>query len=207
MINRNVLAYARQQGDALELYAPAQGRLSVCAYPQISHPWLHFFIDDARFNAVWANPVRYLKRFQSIRGLVGFDFSLYDDYPTALNIWNRYRSHLLTQWFGEILEVPILPVASWDSHQPEHAALHICPHSAVAVGSYPLKGGNPTGYLAGLSALLDQVQPCGATRLRQSASQPADFAHRASIRFALSANLATEKRRCRHCPVTAWVLP
>ena len=106
--------------------------------------------------------MRYLRKFQvlPLAGLIGFDYSLYDDYPMILNHWNHYRNAFFTCFTSQALELPLLPVACWDSLNPQYLHWYIKPGSAVALGSYPLKGGNQTGYLQGLQNLLKHTQPC-----------------------------------------------
>jgi hypothetical protein len=160
MISSVLLNFASEHKD-IALYAPPLGRLDVLGFRARTGDagWRHFFIDDRRFEAVWRNPVRWLGFFSKLRGFVGFDFSCLDSWPSEINVWNAYRSVLLTLFYSKSLALPAVPVSSWWSGCESQAARYIKPGSAVAVGSYPLKGGNQRVYLEGLSCLLEQVQP------------------------------------------------
>lgn len=139
------------------------GRLpQVAAYTdKPSAGWLHFFLSDYQFEAVWTNPLRYARRWLNLQpgldGLVGFDFSMFDDYPPELNAWNAYRSVLLTDFMARLLEVPALPVAGWWRYGDNFQYLE--EGTAVAVGSFPLKRGDQAVYLEGLARLLAKIRP------------------------------------------------
>jgi len=155
-------------GDDLRNYSPALGKkMDVLPFPERridagAGQWLHFFIDDVRFERIYKNPLRYAKRLHDmgLDGMVGFDFSLYDNYPLAVNAYNAWRNAALSHILSEVLQIPLLPVACWSSHNPEWSSGYIQENSAVALGSYPLKGGNRSGYMAGLNHLMKTLQPC-----------------------------------------------
>lgn len=61
---------------------------------------LHFYIDDYKFQRIWNYPNRYvdfLKRFDYV---IMPDFSLYYNFPQALQIYNKYRNHWLAAYFS-----------------------------------------------------------------------------------------------------------
>lgn len=61
---------------------------------------LHFYIDDYKFQRIWNYPNRYvdfLKRFDYV---IMPDFSLYYNFPQALQIYNKYRNHWLATYFS-----------------------------------------------------------------------------------------------------------
>lgn len=61
----------------------------------------HFFCDDYKFNCIWDMPNRYLLYFKQFRQVVMPDFSLYYDYPVALQIYNKYRNHWLARFWSD----------------------------------------------------------------------------------------------------------
>jgi len=168
-MHKGLLKFAQSMGDETRNYCSPLGEpLNVIPFNQRKDyqqnsqgKWLHFFLDDERFEAIWNNPVRYYKRFASmnVAGLIGFDFSIYDDYPGALNYYNLWRNSVLTRFFALALEVPAVPVSSWNTQNPEFSTIHIEDNSAVAIGSYPLLRGNQQGYMAGLTELMKVVKP------------------------------------------------
>ena len=54
---------------------------------------VHFFIDDYRFNRLWTAPDRYLDMLRQFQCVMTPDFSLYTDFPKAVQIYNHYRKH------------------------------------------------------------------------------------------------------------------
>lgn len=60
---------------------------------------VHFFLDDYQFQRLWNTPDRYIEKLQNFNCVLSPDFSLYTDYPTALQIYNHYRKH----WIGAYL--------------------------------------------------------------------------------------------------------
>ena len=61
---------------------------------------IHFFIDDYRFNRLWSTPDRYRPMLQQFRCVMTPDFSMYTDFPKAMQIYNHYRKH----WIGAYLQ-------------------------------------------------------------------------------------------------------
>ena len=57
---------------------------------------IHFFLDDYQFTRVWMNPDRYIPLLQQFKYVLTPDFSLYMDFPKAMQIYNHYRKH----WLG-----------------------------------------------------------------------------------------------------------
>lgn len=53
---------------------------------------VHFFLDDYQFTRVWTDPDRYVSILQRFKYVLTPDFSLYMDFPKALQIYNHYRN-------------------------------------------------------------------------------------------------------------------
>ena len=73
---------------------------------------LHFFVDDYQFERLWKNPDQYLPMLQQFRCVMTPDFSLYTDFPKAVQIYNHYRKH----WIGAYLQehgVTVIPTVGW----------------------------------------------------------------------------------------------
>ena len=47
---------------------------------------VHFFLEDYQFQRLWNTPDRYIEKLQNFNCVLSPDFSLYTDYPTALQI-------------------------------------------------------------------------------------------------------------------------
>lgn len=62
---------------------------------------LHFFIDDYKFQCLWNQPKRYIEFLKRRKCVIMPDFSLYANFPLALQIYNKYRNH----WLGAFYSV------------------------------------------------------------------------------------------------------
>jgi Domain of unknown function (DUF4417) len=75
---------------------------------------LHCFVDDYRLAPLWNRP------YKTVAGLLnrGYgcvfspDFSLYRDWPLALQIWNTYRNRWLGA-FWQLQGLKVVPTVSW----------------------------------------------------------------------------------------------
>ena len=69
---------------------------------------LHFFCDDYKFNCLWSDPKRYVPILQRYKYVVMPDFSLYYDFPIALQIYNKFRNHWLSAFY-DVRGVQMIP--------------------------------------------------------------------------------------------------
>lgn len=76
--------------------------------------WVVFYEDDTTFERLWRNPHKYLPILKKFKGVVGPDFSLYGDYPIATQIFNVYRSRLITHWLKQN-GVKVIPNVRWST--------------------------------------------------------------------------------------------
>ena len=73
---------------------------------------LHFFVDDYQFLRVWTNPDAYIPMLQKFKAVCTPDFSLYTDFPPAIQIYNHYRKH----WLGAYMQmhgINVIPTIAW----------------------------------------------------------------------------------------------
>ena len=70
---------------------------------------LHFYCDDYRYNGIWQDPVKYVDFISRFENIIQFDFSLYYDYPVALQIFNKYRNHWLSAFYSSLLDIQFIP--------------------------------------------------------------------------------------------------
>ena len=57
---------------------------------------VHFWLDDYQFQRVWTHPSRYLTLLSQYGAVCQPEFSLYEDFPRAIRIYNAYRNG----WLG-----------------------------------------------------------------------------------------------------------
>ena len=75
---------------------------------------IHFFIDDYQFERVWRDPDRYMPILQRFDYVMTPDFSIYTDFPKALQIYNHYRKH----WVGAYMQlngIKVIPTIAWST--------------------------------------------------------------------------------------------
>lgn len=73
---------------------------------------VHFFIDDYQFARVWNRPQDYLNVLMPYDCIFSPDFSIYDDMPTAVKIWNIYRSRLIGAYYQD-KGLRVIPTIEW----------------------------------------------------------------------------------------------
>lgn len=62
--------------------------------------FVHFYIDDERFERIWKRPADYLSRLSKFWGVISPDFSLYRDLPLGMQLWNTYRGRAIGHWLA-----------------------------------------------------------------------------------------------------------
>lgn len=75
---------------------------------------IHHFIDDYQFVREWKNIDAYVDLFRQFDYVMSPDFSMYTDFPKALQIYNHFRKH----WIGAYLQekgVHVIPTISWST--------------------------------------------------------------------------------------------
>ena len=73
---------------------------------------VHFFIDDYRFERLWKNPSIYIPILSRFAFVLTPDFSVMQNMPTALQVWNVFRSRLI----GYVMQrvgISVIPSVSW----------------------------------------------------------------------------------------------
>lgn len=72
----------------------------------------HFYYDDYKFISAWREPDKYIDRLRQFKAVVSPNFSLYTDFPRALQILACYRR----QWCGAFWQsqgIDVIPNAVW----------------------------------------------------------------------------------------------
>lgn len=75
---------------------------------------VHFYLDDYQFERLWRNPERYIDLLRRFKYVLAPDFSLFSDFPVALNIYNHYRKQWLTAYYQQN-GVNIIPTICWSN--------------------------------------------------------------------------------------------
>lgn len=77
---------------------------------------VHFFLDDYQFIRVWTNIDQYIPMLQQFKYVLTPDFSLYTDFPKALQVYNHYRKH----WLGAYMQengIEVIPTIGWSNEE------------------------------------------------------------------------------------------
>lgn len=75
---------------------------------------VHFFLDDYQFSRIWMRIDRYACMLRQFKYVLSPDFSIYSDFPKAMQIYNHYRKH----WIGAYLQelgIKVIPTISWST--------------------------------------------------------------------------------------------
>lgn len=77
---------------------------------------VHFFLDDYQFDLVWHNWKRYGLMLSQFEACMTPDFSMYTDWPVAVQIWNHYRKHFVGAYL-QTLGVRVYPSICWSDEK------------------------------------------------------------------------------------------
>lgn len=77
---------------------------------------VHFFTHDYQFMRCWNTPDKYIEPLKRYKAVLTPDFSLYDDMPLAMCIYNHYRK----QWLGAYWQqhgINVIPTVTWSNER------------------------------------------------------------------------------------------
>lgn len=73
---------------------------------------VHFYLDDYQFTRLWNNPDRYMSLLGKFKYVLSPDYSLFTDFPMAMNMFNHYKKH----WLGAYMQehgIKVIPTICW----------------------------------------------------------------------------------------------
>lgn len=74
--------------------------------------FLHFFLDDYQFERVWNSLTKNREIISRYKGALSPDFSLYTDFPLALQIYNTYRNRFCGAYWQD-QGIKVIPTVGW----------------------------------------------------------------------------------------------
>lgn len=74
----------------------------------------HFYLDDYQFDRVWKDPDLYVDKMKQFKAVLAPDFSMYTDFPRAVQIYNHYRKHWVARYWQEH-GVKVIPTICWST--------------------------------------------------------------------------------------------
>lgn len=122
---------------------------------------IHFYLDDYQFIRLWTNPGAYVDRLRKFQAVCTPDFSMYTDFPKAVQIFNHYRKHWLGKYWQEN-GVRIIPTIGWSDESSYDWCFDGEPkYSTVIVSSVGTQK-DPTAtrlFLLGYKEMLKRLEP------------------------------------------------
>lgn len=119
---------------------------------------VHFFVDDYRFEGIYTNPKRTLKKYGQYEFLLTPDFSTYAD----MNLWRQLESVAKNRWVGAYWQehgLTVIPTISWGTPRSfEFCYDGVEPNATVAVSTLGCKR-SKLQFMRGYNAMLDKLNP------------------------------------------------
>lgn len=124
---------------------------------------VHFYLDDYQFERVWNDAPRYLPILRRFKAVMAPDFSMYTDFPKAVQIFNHYRKMWCSAYWQEN-GVTVIPTICWSDESsfdwcfegiPKHSL--ICISSVGGFGNHSEH--NKELWLAGYERCLEVLEP------------------------------------------------
>lgn len=121
---------------------------------------MHFFLDDYRFEVLWNRPWTTLSAPKAMGYALAPDFSVYRDWPLALQIFNVYRN----RWMGRFWQeqgIHVIPTVVWsDQRSYDFCFAGIDKGSIVACSSVGVRDGESLDYFAaGYREMVRRLEP------------------------------------------------
>lgn len=122
---------------------------------------IHFFLDDYQFIRLWNSIDSYIPMLSQYACVLSPDFSLYLDYPRALQIYNHYRKH----WLGAYMQesgIRVIPTIGWSDRESFEWCFDGEPvHGTVAVSSIGTQRNEEAKkrFLEGYNEMQTRLQP------------------------------------------------
>lgn len=123
---------------------------------------IHFFEYDGQFERCWSDPVRYGEVLLKYNCVMSPDFSLYTDFPKAVNIFNHYRKHWIARYWQEDLGITVIPTICWSDKESFNWCFDGEPkHSVIAVSNVGCVKNkeNHKSFLRGYEEMLNRLEP------------------------------------------------
>ena len=130
------------------------------------HSFIHFYIDDIRFDgvksSVWLFPWEALKIIKHFDGVITPDFSTYQDFPEAIKIFATYQMRAFGYWLTT-MEFQVVNNVRWGTKETwGYSFIGIPRHTVVSVGtsaSELRRQENLAIFEEGLLKMVEKLQP------------------------------------------------
>lgn len=119
---------------------------------------VHFFVDDYRFEGIYRNPSKSLKKFSQYAFILTPDFSTYAD----MNQWRQIESVAHNRWCGAYWQskgLTVIPTISWSTPTSyKYCFDGVENGSIVAIGMIGCKN-NKLRFMRGYDAMCEKINP------------------------------------------------
>ena len=131
---------------------------------RFAHPGdvgVHFFLKDYQFTRLWTSPDIYTPMLERFRFVCTPDFSMFTDYPLAIQIYSHYKKH----WLGAYWQahgMTVVPTISWSDERSYGWCFDGDPvNGTVAVSSVgtQMNAATKTLFLRGFERMIDRLSP------------------------------------------------
>lgn len=122
---------------------------------------VNFFLDDYQFERVWNEPGRYTEFLKAFGAALSPDFSLYMDFPKAIQIYNHYRKHWCAAYWQE-RGLTVIPTIAWSDKDSFEWCFDGEPQGGiVAVSNVGCMRSKATrqAFMEGYNEMLTRLQP------------------------------------------------
>lgn len=122
---------------------------------------VHFFLDDYQFERLWREPDKYIRKLINFNAVMTPGFSIFADWPKALQIYNHFRKH----WIGAYLQnigATVYPTIGWSDEASYEWCFDGEPVGATAcVSSIGTQNSSAKKklFLKGYDSMLEHLRP------------------------------------------------
>lgn len=125
---------------------------------------IHFFYDDYKFSTCWKLPDRYTEELKQYKAVISPDFSVYVDFPVALQIYSTFKNRWLAAYW-QSKGVNIIPNVQWGDEEsfdwcfdglPKNSVVCV---SSVGVARNPQWKNKDSLWRKGYSEMMKRLEP------------------------------------------------
>lgn len=123
---------------------------------------VHFFEDDYKFERAWTCPDRYGMMLKEFGYILGPDFSVYNNFPFPMRLYNIYRNAWLTKYWQEECRITVVPTVMWgDASSWDWCFDHYPMNSIVAVSNVGCQSSQEDKdyFMNGYNVMLEKLHP------------------------------------------------
>lgn len=95
---------------------------------------VHFFQDDHKFDIVFSKPRKHLEKMKLYGCLLSPDFSMYTDFPLAVQIMQHYKKHWVARFWQE-QGLTVIPTICWSTQKSYEFCFEGEPHNSIVAVS------------------------------------------------------------------------